>query len=61
MTEAQLIAILDTSYREILETGERAARSHLPAVRDAWFGAAAILARASLAVGVKLSEPTHGP
>lgn len=43
--------ILDRLYRDMLKTGERAAKNHLPAVRDAWFAAAAMVARESLALG----------
>lgn len=57
---SELELTLDRLYRELLTHGERAAKNHLPAVRDAWFGAAAIVAKEALAHGVKLSEPKRG-
>lgn len=52
--------ILNRLYQSFLQAGERAAKSHLPAIRDAWFAAAAQVARECLALGLKKPEAPRG-
>ena len=47
-------------YSDILACGERAQRSHLRPVADAYFVAAAKIAKSSLELGYRLSERSRG-
>lgn len=47
--------VLERLYRDMLSAGERAAKSHLPTVRDAYFACAAMVAKESLALGRRLA------
>lgn len=55
-----LATTLDRLYREMFAAGTRAGKSKRPEVRDAWFAAAALVAREALAHGVTISERQDG-
>ena len=55
-------AALDRLFRALLDAGQRAGRTKRPEVRDAFFSAAAMVAKEALSVGVQVSEEAkHGP
>lgn len=56
MTDADFARFLEAVVRQLQEAGDRAARSHLSPIRDAYYSAAAMVTREAMKATVEVAK-----